>query len=111
MSGLPLLQQSLYPSSVKGQGDVRHAQRQFREVDRGKGVVADGLVLLGAGARDDVPAKHHHHAPAARVYGADHTVVTPHVAFASHEALFTRAQIVSENILKWEDGKPQNVIC
>ena len=40
-----------------------------------------------------------------------HTVVTPHVAFASHEALFTRAQIVSENILKWEDGKPQNVIC
>ena len=40
-----------------------------------------------------------------------HTVVTPHVAFASHEALFTRAQIVSENILKWEDGAPQNVIC
>ena len=42
---------------------------------------------------------------------AKHTVVTPHVAFASHEALFTRAQIVSENILKWEDGQPQNVIC
>lgn len=40
-----------------------------------------------------------------------HTVVTPHVAFASHEALFTRAQIVAENILKWEDGAPQNVIC
>ncbi len=40
-----------------------------------------------------------------------HTVVTPHIAFASQEALFTRAQIVSENILKWEDGKPQNVIC
>lgn len=42
---------------------------------------------------------------------AKHTVVTPHVAFASHEALFTRAQIVSANILKWEDGTPQNVIC
>lgn len=40
-----------------------------------------------------------------------HTVVTPHVAFASHEALFTRAKIVVENILKWEDGTPQNVIC
>lgn len=39
-----------------------------------------------------------------------HTVVTPHVAFASHEALFTRAQIVAENILKWEDGTPQNLI-
>ena len=42
---------------------------------------------------------------------AKHTVVTPHVAFASLEALFTRAQIVSANILKWEDGEPQNVIC
>ena len=39
-----------------------------------------------------------------------HTVVTPHVAFASHEALFARAQIVAENILKWEDGTPQNLI-
>lgn len=51
-----------------------------------------------------VPAEH-------PLLHSKHTVVTPHVAFASHEALFTRAQIVSENILKWEDGKPQNVIC
>lgn len=40
-----------------------------------------------------------------------HTVVTPHVAFASEEALFTRAQIVCANILEWEKGAPQNVIC
>lgn len=39
------------------------------------------------------------------------TVVTPHVAFASQEALFARAEIVCANILKWEDGQPQNVIC
>ena len=51
-----------------------------------------------------VPAEH-------PLLHSKHTVLTPHVAFASHEALFTRAQIVSENILKWEDGKPQNVIC
>ncbi len=42
---------------------------------------------------------------------AKHTVVTPHVAFASQEALFTRAQIVFENILQYEDGKQQNIIC
>lgn len=42
---------------------------------------------------------------------AKHTVVTPHVAFASQEALFTRAQIVFDNILKYEDGKQQNIIC
>lgn len=39
------------------------------------------------------------------------TVVTPHVAFASDEALYTRAQIVFANILAWEDSKQQNVIC
>ena len=60
-------------------GNVPHQpvtlhQRQLREVDRGKGVVADGLVLFGTGAGNDVPAKHHHYAPAARVDGADHAV-------------------------------------
>ena len=49
-------------------------QRQRREVDRRKGIVTDGLVLLGAGARNDVPPKHHHHTPAARVKGTDHAV-------------------------------------
>ena len=49
-------------------------QCQLREVDRGKGVVADGLVLFGTGAGNDVPAKHHHHAPAARVQCTDHAV-------------------------------------
>lgn len=38
------------------------------------------------------------------------TVVTPHVAFASEEALYTRAGIVVENILKWEQGMTQNLI-
>ena len=51
-----------------------------------------------------VPAEH-------PLLHSKHTVVTPHVAFASHEALFTRAQIVAENVMKWEDGAPQNVIC
>lgn len=41
---------------------------------------------------------------------AKHTVVTPHVAFASMEALYTRAVIVFDNIIKWSEGKPQNLI-
>ncbi len=41
---------------------------------------------------------------------AKHTVLTPHVAFASHEALYTRAQIVFENIMMWTQGTPQNII-
>lgn len=41
---------------------------------------------------------------------AKHTVLTPHVAFASHEALYTRATIVFDNIMKWTQGTPQNII-
>lgn len=39
------------------------------------------------------------------------TVVTPHVAFATEEALFKRAGIVVENILKWEKGEQVNKVC
>ena len=41
---------------------------------------------------------------------AKNTVVTPHVAFASREALETRADIVFANIEKWLAGEPQNVV-
>lgn len=41
---------------------------------------------------------------------AKNTVLTPHVAFASREALETRADIVFANIEKWLNGVPQNVV-
>ena len=41
---------------------------------------------------------------------AKNTVLTPHVAFASAEALAARADIVFANIEKWLAGTPQNVI-
>ena len=41
---------------------------------------------------------------------AKNTVLTPHVAFASREALETRADIVFANIEKWLAGAPQNVV-
>jgi phosphoglycerate dehydrogenase-like enzyme len=41
---------------------------------------------------------------------AKHTIVTPHVAFASREAMVKRAHIVFENAAKYIDGTPQNVI-
>lgn len=44
------------------------------------------------------------------LFGAPHTVVTPHVAFATAESMEKRAVIVFDNILKWLDGEPQNVI-
>lgn len=41
---------------------------------------------------------------------AQNTVVAPHVAFATPEAFYRRAQTVFENIVNWEAGNPQNVM-
>ena len=41
---------------------------------------------------------------------AKHVIDTPHVAFATKEALIKRAAIVFDNITAWIDGKPQNVM-
>lgn len=41
---------------------------------------------------------------------AKNTVLTPHVAFATNEALYIRAQIVFDNIVKWFKGTPQNLV-
>lgn len=42
--------------------------------------------------------------------GAKNVIVTPHIAFATKEALIKRGKIVFENVQKWIDGIPQNVI-
>lgn len=41
---------------------------------------------------------------------AKNTVVTPHIAYASEEAMVRRAEIVFKNIEKYLEGNPQNVI-
>ena len=41
---------------------------------------------------------------------AKNTVFTPHIAYASEQAMVRRAKIVFENIEKYLDGKPQNII-
>ena len=37
-------------------------------------------------------------------------LVTPHVAFASHESMEKRAEIVFANVHYWLEGKQQNII-
>ena len=38
------------------------------------------------------------------------TLLTPHVAFATKEAMVKRAYIVFDNVVKFLDGTPQNVM-
>ena len=41
---------------------------------------------------------------------AKNVTATPHIGFATKEALVKRAVIVFDNIVKWMDGTPQNVM-
>lgn len=41
---------------------------------------------------------------------APNTVLTPHIGFATKEAMVRRAHITFENITKWIDGTPQNLV-
>lgn len=51
-----------------------------------------------------VPADH-------PLFGAPNVVVTPHVAFASAQAMEKRAVIVCDNLDAWLNNNPKNVIC
>lgn len=42
--------------------------------------------------------------------GCPNLIATPHVAFATKEALYKRAIIVFDNIVKYLEGAPQNVV-
>lgn len=41
---------------------------------------------------------------------APNLIATPHAAFASQQAFEKRAKIVCDNVRKWLDGEPQNVV-
>ncbi|MPN05242.1 Hydroxypyruvate reductase [bioreactor metagenome] len=48
--------------------------------------------------------------PAHPLLNASNVIATPHIAFATKEALVKRAVIVFDNVAKWLAGAPQNVI-
>ena len=41
---------------------------------------------------------------------AKNCIMTPHIAYATQEALYRRAEIVFDNIRCWLEGNPQNII-
>lgn len=44
------------------------------------------------------------------LFNAPNTILSPHIAYATQEAIKNRGNIVIENIKKWIDGDAQNVI-
>lgn len=68
----------------------------------------NGGVIAGAGIdvfENEPPVKKDH-----PLFSARNVVATPHVAFATKEALVKRAVIVFDNVKKWLEGTPQNVM-
>ena len=69
--------------------------------------LADGVI---AGAAVDVFTAEPPLAADTQMLRAPHTLLTPHVAFATKESMTLRAQIVFDNLRAWLDGEPQNVV-
>lgn len=63
-----------------------------------------------AGACLDVFPKEPPLDPLSPVVSAPHTLLTPHVAFATRESMSLRAEIVFDNLCAWMDGKQQNTV-
>ena len=67
----------------------------------------DGVI---AGACIDVFDKEPPLDPATPLLHAKNALVTPHVAFATQQSMSLRAEIVFDNLAKWMDGNPINVV-
>ncbi|MBQ1371674.1 MAG: hydroxyacid dehydrogenase [Oscillospiraceae bacterium] len=86
-------------------------------VNAARGPVVDEAALAQAlelgklgGACLDVFAQEPPLNPASALLKAPHTLVTPHVAFATRESMSLRAEIVFDNLRAWLEGRQQNVI-
>ena len=86
-------------------------------VNAARGPVVDEAALAAAlergvlaGACLDVFDKEPPLDPASPILAAPHTLLTPHVAFATRESMSLRAQIVFDNLRAWLEGKQQNVV-
>ncbi len=44
------------------------------------------------------------------ILSAPNTLLTPHIGFATKEAMERRAEIVFDNLAKWMEGTPQNLV-
>lgn len=63
-----------------------------------------------AGAGIDVYEKEPPLKPNHPLFSAPNTVLLPHIAYATHEAMKLRAEITRQNILDWLNGNPKNLI-
>lgn len=100
-----------------GEAELGKMKKNAVLINTSRGPVVDSPALANAlmtgaiaGAAVDVfeteppvPAEH-------VLFQAPNLLATPHVAFASQQAFEKRAVIVCDNVRRWLDGEPQNVV-
>ena len=105
------------PATVGLMGERQLMKKTAFLINTARGSVVDSAALAKAleegtiaGAGIDVFEKEPPLDTAHPLLHAPHTVVTPHVAFASRQAFEKRAVIVAENLKQFIAGTPQNVV-
>ena len=111
---VPLTEQT---RGMIGEREIGRMKPSAILINTARGPVVDSLALAAAlkegrlaGAAVDVyeaepPIPQDH-----PLLTAPNVVATPHVAFATKEALYQRAVIVFDNVVGYLDGRPQNVM-
>ena len=100
-----------------GEKELGMMKRGAVLVNTARGPIVDGAALARAlrggklgGAAVDVFDSEPPLAEDEPLLHAPHTLLAPHVGFATQEALLKRAVIAMENVAKWLAGTPQNRI-
>ena len=110
------------PSNAATRGMIGEAQLKLMKpsavlINTARGPVVDSAALAAAlkagtiaGAGVDVFNAEPPLPADEPLLSAPNTLLTPHIAFATHQAFEKRAVIVFENILAWLRGAPQNLV-
>lgn len=111
---VPLTEQT---RGMIGEREIGLMKRNAVLINTARGPVVDSEALAAAlkagriaGAAVDVYETEPPIAQDHPLLAAPNVVATPHVAFATKEALYQRAVIVFDNVAGYLDGKPQNVM-
>lgn len=111
---VPLTEQT---RGMIGAREIGLMKRNAVLINTARGPVVDSAALASAlregrlaGAAVDVYETEPPIAQDHPLLAAPNLVATPHVAFATKEALYQRAVIVFDNVAGYLDGKPQNVM-
>lgn len=102
---------------LMGESEIKLMKKTAILINTARGPVVDYHALAAAlknnsisGAAIDVYEKEPPLDNDHPLFEVPNTLLLPHIGYATKEAIQLRGEIVMENIIRWEEGKPQNVM-